>query len=192
MSEYNRITGWEAEPVRHLLRVIRINRQNKQQVQVIPYVQENEPTQLCLDINDNTLEYKLQPFKLEHLKHHIAEDYPTAVVNELYVGIQDNVQIAYVGMLWHFKSDEKTRSERYLFQDDKPSRHSLDAGNGPGWSAQHSLLFDTKLSVYLRELMEIRPTASRSLDRCMKHLTTYEDHGEHEIIEIHGRYSLLL
>lgn len=163
--------AWEAEPIKHFLEVSHIGEDGRKVSQSQEYSPGRYSTDISLNLSKSDAELRVRPYTLEHLTHLVEEDYENGIVNELFVGIRDGTDIAYVGKFWPPKQFMGKSINQYFFRNDQPSGHNFGRMSGPRWPVNHPAILDERLVQYFIALKDVRPGVIGSLDRCMEHLT---------------------
>ena len=162
---------WEAEPIKHQLKVTHIGDDGRKFSNSQEFTPGKYSTDISLYLLKDDTELRVRPYTMEHLKQIVEEDYENGVVNELFAGICDGTRIAYVGKFWTSKQFNDKRVNQYFFQNDEPSGFNFGNMSGHGWPLNQLPMLDERLMQYFIALKDVRPDVAGSLDRCMEHLT---------------------
>ncbi len=117
-------------------------------------------------------DFTIKPQVVEMLKRPVNLEYPGMTITELVAGILDGTKVAYLGYLRQFKSSPIISVAQYLFDDnEKPYSSKFGMQQGPGWQASDCAVIDDTMRTYFAPLKILRPTAAKSIDKCVEMLS---------------------
>jgi hypothetical protein len=166
-------TSWQAEPVKYLIEEKHFFDNGKRSNHSHEYVPEKNKSVKVPNFSliEGTKKVVVKTYTLEHLSKNVEIEYKNGVITDIFVGIRNEKDIAYIGRFFVSKQFDDKNIDQYGFKKNRPGGYNGGYIQAPGWPTNHGIIIDEDLMEHFETLKILRPNAAGNLEKCISYLS---------------------